>query len=456
MANEQPPDYLHLQLERFIIYPIEDLDLEYKSWLNLGEERDKATLAKAAIALANHGGGHIVLGFQENGQTLQSAARPPHIPEITQDTVNSTIRRYAEPEFHCQLYNIVHPRSDITHPIIRVPGSDVPVMSRRSQSDAGVSQHRCYVRKPGPRSEEPHTADEWRHLLDRCIRARREDMLDAIRSIVSGQAEDQELSTKPIESLERYCSDAYERWIELVSDLLPVDSQARFPYGYYEIGFSLAGAIPAEDLTELLDRLRIAQEVKLSGWPTFLHMSVPEWAPYPYEDGVEAWVGRPVANPIWNDPSHADFWKVSLDGKLYTIRGYIEDGELAQQRGSAPGTEFTNSVPIIKITEGLLFARRLAATFEGVEQIAIRCRFTGLEERSLLLVDYPMPRLTEVGPTIHDPKVILTAQVSLKQVDDNLIEIIHSLVKPLYERFEFYQIPITHVQSMLNHLRRYS
>ena len=379
-------------------------------------------------------------------------SRPSCVPEITQDAVNYAIRRYSEPEFHCQVFDITHPRSGTSHPIIRVPGSDVPVMSKRSHPDADICQYGYYVRKPGPRSEELHTADEWRHLLDRCIRARREDMLDAIRSIVLGRTEDQDLPTEPLEALTRYCSAAHDRWTELISDL-PIDSSARFPYGYYEIGFALVGAIPAEDFTELQRRLYIAQGVELTGWPIFLNIGVPGQEPYPYEDVVEAWVGRPARGPMWNDPSHADFWRVSLDGKLYTIRGYIEDGELAQERRSTPGTEFTNSASIIKIAEGLLFARRLADTFEGVERIAIRCRFTGLERRSLLLVDYPVPGLIEDGPIIQDPEVILTGQVSFQCVDDNLTEVIYNLVKPLYERFEFYQIPIHHVQSMLNRLK---
>ena len=452
MTTERLPEYL--DLDRFVSHPREDIDVEYKGWLNLSVEKERATLAKAAIALANHGGGRIILGFQEKGQALESVARPPEVPEITQDAVNSAIRRYAEPESHCQAYDIAHPNSGVTHPVVRVPGSDVPVMCKRDQKDAGVYQHRYYVRKPGPRSEEPHTSEEWRRLLDRCIRARREDMLDSIRSIVLGQTEPQNSPPEPLEALEVYCRTAYERWEDIVSDQ-PDNSPSRFPNGYYEMAFALVDATPAESLTELLRRLRFAQGVKLSGWTPFLHMSVPGWEPYSYGDAIEAWVGRPVDGTMWNDPAHADFWRASLDGKLYTIRGYIEDGELAQERGSTSSMEFTNSVPIIKIAEGLLFASRLSDEFQGVEHIAIRCRFTGLEGRSLLLVDYPIAPSIEIGPVIHDPEVTLTMQVSLQQVHDNLTEVIYEVSRPLYERFGFYQVPVNHVQRMLQRLRRF-
>ncbi len=451
MSTSQTTDYL--QLDGFIIHPREDIDVEYKDWLNLRVANDKATLAKAAIALTNHGGGHIILGFREGGQALQSVARPSDVPEITQDDVNAAIRRYAEPEFHCQVYDITHPDSGVSHSVVRVPGSDVPVQCKRDQQGAGLSQHRYYVRKPGPRSEDPRTAEEWRRLIDRCILARREDMLDSIRSILLGIGSTQDAAPEPLEALEEYCRRAYERWEEVVSHQ-PANSPSRFPHGFYEMAFALVDATPAENLNELLDRLKVAQSVKLSGWTPFLHMSVEGWEPYPREDAIEAWIGRPVESRVWNDPSHADFWRASLDGKLYTIRGYIEDAELSLDRARAPGTEFSNALPTIKIAEALLFTSRLAATFESAEQVAIRCRFTRMEGRSLLLMEQ-LPFI-DGGPVSRDPEVTLTKQVSLQQINDNLVEVIHDLVIPLYERFGFYQVSIGHVQRMLQHLRRFS
>ena len=64
----------------------------------------------------------------------------------------------------------------------------VPVMSKRDCENV-ISLHRCYVRKPGPRSEEPFTSEEWRGVMERCITARRESMLDAIRFIMQGHGE---------------------------------------------------------------------------------------------------------------------------------------------------------------------------------------------------------------------------------------------------------------------------
>ena len=46
--------------------PRETLDVELKDWLDLrGSQEHKAQLAKALLALANHGGGYLLIGFEE-------------------------------------------------------------------------------------------------------------------------------------------------------------------------------------------------------------------------------------------------------------------------------------------------------------------------------------------------------------------------------------------------------
>ena len=151
-------------LQPLISEPREDLAVEYKTWLDLGQKKGKATLAKACIALANHGGGFLVLGFDEQGYSLSSIACPADVDEITQDAINSIIRRYADPAFHCQLHMITHPTTGVDHPVVAVPSDlSVPVISKRA-CQGTIQLHCCYIRKPGPRSEEPQAAEDWRTL----------------------------------------------------------------------------------------------------------------------------------------------------------------------------------------------------------------------------------------------------------------------------------------------------
>ena len=104
-------DPLTRRLQQLVSHPREDLGVEHKQWLDLGANSHKATLAKAAIALADHGGGFIVVGFADTGSDLESQHPSPELPAVTQDAVNAAIRRYADPEFHCEVHFVEHPVS---------------------------------------------------------------------------------------------------------------------------------------------------------------------------------------------------------------------------------------------------------------------------------------------------------------------------------------------------------
>ena len=436
-------------LRPLVDYPMERLDAEYKGWLDLSENHGKATLAKADIALANHGGGYIVIGLAEDGASFTSKAKPENYPEITQDAVNSAVRRYAEPEFHCAMRTVPHHHSGVPHPVIVVPGTlTVPVMSRRSE-DGVIQLNRCYIRKPGPRSEEPTTQREWRVLLNRCVRANRDEMLDAFRAIVTGQVEAQNPVPNAADELRGFCEAAYARWQELTAGL-PNASPARFSRGYYEIGLSLIGATPANNLSELERRLGVARSVNLTGWPPFQHMDSPEWRPYAYNEFSEAWLGRPATERPFHEASHCDFWRVSREGMLYIIRGYGEDDGYMPQYGK-PGNWIDIPIPIWKIGEALLFAVRFAECFDSDDQIAVFCRFTGLNGRRLFNAD---GRIPPIGSQINRTgEVPLETQTTVSQVQDNLAEVVHKLLLPLYESFGFYELPLPLVQSELQRMR---
>lgn len=436
-------------LRPLVDHPMERLDAEYKGWMDLHQEPSKATLAKAAIALANHGGGYIVIGLDEKGPSFSSKEKPLGYPDVTQDDVNSVVRRYANPEFQCAMRIIPHHDSGVQHPVIVIPGTiTVPVMSRRDCQGV-IQRNRCYIRKPGPRSEEPTTQVEWRALLNRCIRANRDEMLDAIRAIVTGQVEAQNPVPNATDELRDFCAAARARWQELASGLSS-RSPARLPHGYYEIGLSLVGATPADSLGEVERRLDVARRVNLTGWPPFLRMDSQEWRPYSYNGFSEAWLGHPATGRTFDDAAHSDFWRVSREGKLYTIRGYIEDEGSIPQYGGA-GNCVNIVIPIWRIGEALLFGGRFAECFDSEGQIAIFCRFTGLNGRRLVSTDWRIPPIWQQSSQTSE--ISQETQTTVQQVQDNLSEVVHKLLSPLYEAFGFYELPFALVQSELQRMR---
>jgi predicted HTH transcriptional regulator len=69
-----PIEITNERLSDLLVDPRERLDFEVKNWLDLQvSNEDKATFAKAVLALANHGGGFIALGLVETDNGIIEA-----------------------------------------------------------------------------------------------------------------------------------------------------------------------------------------------------------------------------------------------------------------------------------------------------------------------------------------------------------------------------------------------
>lgn len=165
------------ELDKLIVVPQETLEVEYKEWLDLKTKPHRAKLAKELIALANHGGGHVVLGFED--VSMQPVPRPNGYAIPSTDDVNGIVAAYADPAFHCRVSEV---RS---HIVISVPaGATVPIRSKRGSEHNEIVADSYYIRRPGPNSEAPRSGLEWDELLRRCIANRDQELEALVRRIV--------------------------------------------------------------------------------------------------------------------------------------------------------------------------------------------------------------------------------------------------------------------------------
>lgn len=439
------------RLADLLLDPRESLDVEVKGWLDLvGNEEHKATLAKAVLALANAGGGFVILGFTERDTGASpSSDRPSTLAGYSQDLVNAIVRNYAEPAFHCSVHHVAHPTSGV-HPIIGVPGGHrVPVRAKRSGPYGQiVQQHGVYIRRPGPRSEQPLTAREWDELFARCLDSRRDELLDRIRDLLTGRT-----SAEPTQSeharLESWSRDCEELWRRKVEDR-PADHPSRCPHGFFTLAYSLDGTT-RPSLTDLLDILRGAP--KLTGWNTWWVPTRQEIAPYISDGAIECWIGDDTsADHEPRDSAHCDFWRVSPDGLAFLLRGYQEDGEHAARAGIAPGTVLDPTLPIWRVGEGLLHSLYLATTLEA-DAVTFAARYTGLQGRRLSQWASPLDFAWAAGVS-KDDALGLSTKVDVSALEATLVEVVQSLLSPLYERFDFTKLPPEIVQRELNRLRK--
>lgn len=444
------------RLADLLVEPREDLGFEVKNWLDLANSNDdKATFAKAVLAIANHGGGFITLGLVETDQGIvESAGRPPSFDGFGQDLINGIVHAYCDPPFHCSVYFIANPVGQV-FPMVVVPGGHrVPVRARRAGPNGNtVTNNAIYVRKPGPRSEVPQSAQEWDELLARCLQNRRDEMFDQIRALITGAVPQIADEARPAR-LDHFIGDGFVRWRALTA-ALPVHSGPTLEHGRICFAFEIIGLrraiAPAHLPAELM-----ASVVRYTGWPPFWYPTRAGIAPYPIDGVVECWLGGdPDSDPQQRDPALSDFWRIHPDGLGFLIRGFQEDGMDGQRPGRPvvpPGEQFDITLPVWRVGEALLYARNLSDhLFDGPTEIRFTVIFQGLSGRQLTSLD--RRRHLYDGGTARQNEIRLSTHIQANTIDANLPEIVHPLLSPLYALFDFFELPMQLVIDELGSLR---
>lgn len=434
------------RLSDLLIDPHETLEIELKEWLDIvNDGPHKAVLAKGILALANHGGGFILIGFSETPQGGAPApSRPANLSWYTPDTVNAVVLAYAEPPFHCDVHILAGP-DGAQYPIITVPGGHrTPIRAKRDGPNGQtVKQHSYYIRRPGPQSEVPQTAAEWDALIRRCVANAREDLLNQFRNILGGQAP-AEPPPSELEVVGTWFDASMKRWTELVKDL-PADDPKRLPHGHYAISYKLFGSLQEMKLAELREAIRRAT-VRHTGWPLFWVPTRSEIQPYIHDGNVECWLGRD-GQP--RDAAHSDFWRVSPSGELFLLGGFQEDA--SQERGIAPGERFDITLPTWRIGEALLHAANMAREFGDPEaRVVMMVEHAGLNGRRLDHLEGT--RMLHDGYVAHQDAIRGIITVQADQIADGLPELVSRIVAPIYELFDFFSLPAALVPQELRRM----
>ena len=436
-------------IQDLIESPCRSLDVEYKSWRNLDHAEDRAELARDISALANHGGGFVVFGF--NDLTLSPDDTDPFRTNCTIDRVTSIVQTYLDPPVRCEVSTPIS-SAGVVHPVIRVAGhGPTPVCIRQDGPPGGcvklVERGAFYVRKPGPvmagwsigalcpQSSKIEVPQDWGPLIRRCVRRDREALIGMLEATIEGRTSEPE----PAQRLLTWHRAARIAFLALTPRSPVAETLAKRHYAL-SYGFDLIRPEMLEH-AQLAERLRRAvfdvQSQFRSGWNMF---------DPPYRRGVQA---RFVLDPTTGDEETdfletawlrarepgetADFWRVSPRGLATIIRGYVEDMVQPDiEPPVRPGTCLSPDVLTQEIAELVCHARAFARMFGGVRRVTFRCEWWGLTGRELF---DPESRWPHRGPALGDHRVAIL-QVPLARLMEAWPEVVASLIAPVLRAVE--------------------
>jgi hypothetical protein len=435
-------------LDDLINEPRETLDVELKEWLDLRDNDHKAIVAKEIIALANHGGGVLVIGFeeQEDGTFKTASGRPDDLQAWSQDNIQSIVARYIDPGVQCRVHHRARGDAPERYPIIAVPGGHrVPIRAKAGSPDGKkLAAHRIYIRRPGPASEEPKTAEEWDRFFERCLQNRRGELLEAMRSIMAGVIPNAAAPTPTrLDQLKEFEASAIARW-ERLTGQIPQGLPPTLPNGYYDLAIAIDGEFDHQSLPDFRNTIQLAVRDH-SGWPPFVNLSRAPYRPAPIDGVIECWIGLD-SDGSHDVPPHHDFWRISPDGLLFTRRGYPEDG---RWNNTKPGTSFDITTPTWRIGEAILEAFYIAQALKAVDaDLVLRASWHKLAGRVLVSHGNPRRSLHSTSQA-HQDSYDATATVPVGSLPDALPEVIFAMLAPLYELFDFFSLPKRLVEEEL-------
>lgn len=437
---------LERKLATLVENPRESIEIEIKDWLDISQREHQADLVKAILALANHGGGYILIGFREQGGTYQATTTTQQIIDLyNQDRINGIVDRYADPSFHVECSLV--PGLGGIHPVISVPGGHcVPIRCTRDGANGRhIRQNAYYIRRPGPASEEPQNAQEWSELIRRCTLNDREKLLGQLASLLTpGQVRSTEGENYQ-GAHQEWLEVVHRRFIELNNNAFGSIADGPFSKGYWQGAYSIIPQLSGVTLTQLNDRISKC-EGRETGWPIGITLERDGARPYPNNGCVETWLAE-----LFREPDSCDFWRACPNGNFAIIRGYEDDAP--NRSGEAPGSEFDFILPIWRVGEFLLHGYRFAREFspDGAS-LEVSLKWTGLNNRTL---QTRVPRYVPAFNRVcHQDEVVSSLVIDdAFSIEPNLINLVNELTTPLYEAFNFFSLPMATITTELNAMR---
>ena len=157
------PDYALLQLG------VEGRDLDYKQELQLDSNVGRAEFARDVIAMANAGGGQLIIGVAEqNGKFVHVGVPDIELFRYETTRLNDSVRKYVSGTVAISARQVAW--KQMVFVFIKVlPADDTIALAASSHDKAGLFTGRIYIRTQDGRTAELCDALELRRMIDRLV-----------------------------------------------------------------------------------------------------------------------------------------------------------------------------------------------------------------------------------------------------------------------------------------------
>lgn len=239
---------------------------------------------------------------------------------------------------------------------------------------------------------------------------------------------------------DEYVSESRKRWQALLGDR-PCDDPARLPNGFCEVAFSVVAPEVSLSLRDLRDKME-------------QHSQKSDHSLYPFSDAH--FRARPMGNAIETlypeqckrigDDNLDYFWHATIDGQFYHVGPY--------NYGNAQASNDLDIVkPIVCTTLALTYAAIACKNWGNSVEFFFGCRFTGLYGRELSSTNFRIQMsLSGKYHCCNTDMALETICLQVETMDEELAQVLHRLLLPLYEQFNYFPLGLSHVEEVLSHL----
>lgn len=453
------------RIQQLIERPVESLSVELKRWLDPAQDEHKVKIIKAALALRNHGGGYLVIGF--DNETLQ-----PDIHNVTADVrgsfhldiIQGIISKYASEPFEI---SVEFPERDgQAYPVIVIPSGVRTPVAAKSTLNAGdrskIETGDVYIRSLNSNNTPSSTKAGWKDwpaIVEKCFDNREADIGRFLRRHLSGVTPEllREFATslqkgirpEPTteELLQAIIEEGQERYSQVVANrnlILPEHGTWETALKILGKGGNYSANLPFLNLLE-------SSNPDYTGWPVWvISRGFHEQADHPYVYNG-AWEELLVnLNSAWGNL--VDFMRLDPKGEFYHRRALEDDR--SSERTPEPLKALDFSLAILRVAEaiavGLAFAKAMEYPPENT-MLAFAFRWKGLQGR-MITSWANTGRYISPGRYAYQDEVTVYVNVPADTPLSALSDFVYQAIEPLFAIFGGFAIGKNIVEDLTNRL----